>query len=113
MNLVPARLTYLLLAAVAFVLPGCSARKALRIGWQQHALVPGPNSGWSEAAAAGALQRRLIGPIWNSGALVTELWLGDPADIPAGGPGDFIRAAVLITATGLLDVALAVAILWR
>ena len=52
-NLVPARLTYLLMAGVAFLLPGYSGRKALVVGWRQHGLVPGPNSGWSEAAAAG------------------------------------------------------------
>ena len=59
LNFFPARLTYLGMVLVAFFMPGCSARKALLIGWRQHALVPGPNSGWSEAAAAGALQRRL------------------------------------------------------
>ena len=47
MNLIPARLTWLLLGLLALVVPGCSAWKALRVGWQQHALVPGPNSGWS------------------------------------------------------------------
>ncbi len=113
MNLVPARLTYLLLAVVAFFVPGCSTAKALRIGWQQHALVPGPNSGWSEATAAGALQRRLIGPIWNSGQLVTELWLGDPADPPAGTVGDFQRASILLAATGLVAVGIAIrALVW-
>src|SRR5215510_2707761 len=64
MNYLPARLTWLLLAGVALVLPGCSAAKAIAIGWRQHALLHGPNSGWSEAAAAGAIQRRLVGPIW-------------------------------------------------
>jgi adenosylcobinamide-phosphate synthase len=73
--------------------------------------VPGPNSGWSEAAAAGAIQRRLIGPIWAGGKLVTEIWLGDPADPPAGGPGDFRRAAILVTASAMFAVALAIATL--
>ena len=113
MNLIPARLTYALIAFVALFIPGCSASKALRIGWQQHAVVPGPNSGWSEAATAGALQRKLIGPIWASGNLVTEIWLGDPADPPAGGDGDFPRAAVLLTATGIFASAIAIAgLIW-
>ncbi|MGY8822969.1 MAG: adenosylcobinamide-phosphate synthase CbiB [Candidatus Latescibacterota bacterium] len=101
-NWFPARLSYLLMAFVALLLPECSARKALAVGWHQHALVPGPNSGWSEAATAGAIQRRLVGPIWQNGELVTEVWLGD-ADDPAGGqPGDIGRTCIFVTATCLL-----------
>ena len=76
MNWIPARITWLLLGAVAWVLPGYSGRKALMVGWRQHAIVPGPNSGWSEAATAGALERRLIGPIWAGGQLVTHPVVG-------------------------------------
>ena len=111
MNWIPARLTYGLLAVVAMLTPGCSARKALRVGWQQHAIVPGPNSGWSEAGTAGAIQRRLIGPIWANGTLVTEAWLGDPADPPAGAAGDFPRAARLNLLTGILASLIAIAAL--
>jgi adenosylcobinamide-phosphate synthase len=113
MNWIPARITWLLIAMVAMVLPGYSARKSLAAGWRQHAIVPGPNSGWSEAAAAGAIERRLIGPIWLDGKLVTETWLGDPTDPPAGMPGDFKRTAVLVGATGILAAAIAIAILFR
>jgi len=112
MNWIPARITWLLLTTIALVLPGYSSRKSLTIGWRQHAIVPGPNSGWSEAAAAGALERRLIGPIWDHGNLVTSVWLGDPADPPAGAPGDFRRAAVLVAAAGILAVAVAIAIMF-
>jgi adenosylcobinamide-phosphate synthase len=108
MNFIPARLTWLLLSLLSLVVPGCSARKALRIGWRQHAILPGPNSGWSEAATAGGIQRRLIGPIWAKGVLVTELWLGDSSDPPAGDDSDVPRAEFLIGATGLLAAALAV-----
>jgi adenosylcobinamide-phosphate synthase len=108
MNYVPARLTWLLLAAIASVVPGASARKALAIGWHQHGVLPGPNSGWSEAAAAGAIQRRIVGPIWNSGVLVTDLWIGDPADPPASTHDDVARSIVVITATGLAAAAIVV-----
>ena len=108
MNFLPARLTWLLLCVLAFVLPGCSARKAFVVGWRQHAVLPGPNSGWSEAAAAGGIQRRLIGPIWANGALVTDTWLGDSSDPPAGDDSDVPRAQLLVGATGLLAAALAV-----
>ena len=101
MNFVPARLTWLLIAAVAGVIPGCSASKALRIGFAQHAILPGPNSGWSEAAAAGALERRLVGPIWMKGALVTDRWIGDPRDPPLATAADARRALMLITTAAL------------
>ena len=91
---------------VALFLPGCSARKALLVGWRQHSVVPGPNSGWSEAAVAGALQRRLIGPIWQDGTLVTDLWLGHAGDPEGGRPEDLRRTCALaiaacLAATGL------------
>lgn len=108
MNYLPARMTWLLLAAVAIFVPDCSAKKALAIGWRQHAILPGPNAGWGEAATAGAIERKLIGPIWANGALVTDVWLGDGGDAPAGEAADIRRASLLIGATGLLATALAV-----
>jgi len=107
MNWIPARLTWLLLAALAAILPGFSGRKALLVGWHQHAIVPGPNSGWSEAAMAGAIGRKLIGPIWSGGNLVTTVWLGDPSDRPASEGADTSRAVLLVTATGLVFAAAA------
>ena len=111
MNYLPARLTWLLLAIVAAVLPGCSARDALTVGLRQHAVLPGPNSGWSEAAAAGALRRRLVGPIWLRGTMVTDLWIGRPDDPPLSSRSDMTRALVLVGATGLLTAAIAIAAL--
>jgi adenosylcobinamide-phosphate synthase len=111
MNYVPARLTWLLIAAVAAVLPRASGLKALTVGWRQHAMLPGPNSGWSEAAAAGAIERRLVGPIWMNGALVTETWIGDAADPPLATHDDVTRALVVVTAAGLVSAAVAVAVL--
>jgi adenosylcobinamide-phosphate synthase len=101
MNWVPARLTWALIGLVAGVVPGCSAVKAWRIGLAQHATLPGPNSGWSEAATAGATERRLVGPIWNGGRLVTDVWIGDPADPPLATAGDLQRAVRLVTISGL------------
>jgi len=109
MNWIPARLTWLLLSGLAALLRGYSGSKALRIGWQQHAIVPGPNSGWSEATMAGAIERKLIGPIWSEGRLVTEVWLGSTSDPPAGGGSDLRKAAVLVAVSGLFAASLAVA----
>ena len=111
MNYVPARLTWLLLAITALVVPGCAAGDALVVGARQHAILPGPNSGWSEAAAAGALRRRLVGPIWLRGTQVTDLWIGRPDDPPASSRGDLVRALVLIAATGVVATLLAMAAL--
>jgi adenosylcobinamide-phosphate synthase len=106
MNFVPARLTWLLLALFAGGIPGCSPRKALLIGLRQHHILPGPNSGWSEAATAGAIQRRIVGPIWINGNLVTDVWIGDAADPPAGTHDDVMRALRLVTATGIVAAAI-------
>lgn len=111
MNFVPARLTWLLVALIAAVLPGYSGRKALRVGMEQHALLPGPNAGWSEAAVAGALGRRLVGPIWLKGQLVTEQWLGDPADPPLATAADYRRASRLLAISGITAAAGAIAAL--
>lgn len=111
LNLLPARLTWLLLAVAALFIPGCSAAKALRTGWRQHGILPGPNSGWSEAAIAGALQRRLIGPVWANGQLVTAIWLGDAADPPAGDAADLPRASWLAVAAGMAAAALTICVL--
>ncbi|ETX04152.1 MAG: hypothetical protein ETSY2_30460 [Candidatus Entotheonella gemina] len=77
-NYLPARLTWLLMIAVSSVLPGYRARHCFRIGWAQHHLLPGPNSGWAEAGAAGTLGVQLIGPIRLNGELITDMWIGDP-----------------------------------
>jgi adenosylcobinamide-phosphate synthase len=104
-NWIPARLAWLLLAALAAILPGFSGRKALLVGWRRHAVVPGPNSGWSEAAMAGAIGRKLVGPIWSAGTLVTTIWLGDPMDPPAAEAQDAHRAVLLGTVTGTVFAA--------
>ncbi|MEQ1731527.1 MAG: adenosylcobinamide-phosphate synthase CbiB, partial [Vicinamibacterales bacterium] len=49
MNFVPARLTWMAIAAIAAVLPSYSGAKAWRIGFLQHGRLLGPNAGWSEA----------------------------------------------------------------
>ena len=109
MNFLPARITWLLIVLTAAVLPGYSASKALHYGLCDHSVLPSPNSGWSEAAAAGGLQRRLIGPIWSRGELVTDIWIGAAADPPLSTAADYDRAAVLVATSGLFAAALALA----
>jgi adenosylcobinamide-phosphate synthase len=108
MNYLPARLTWLVIAGVAGVLPGLSGRKAWRMGLEQHGILLGPNSGWSEAATAGALERRIVGPIWLEGVQVTDLWVGDAADPALENARDVSRAMTLTGLTGLTVVAAAI-----
>ncbi len=91
LNYLPARLTWLLMVAVAFIHPKFSGRKAWAVGLHQHGILPSPNSGWPEAGAAGALGVKLVGPIFYSGKKVTDLWLGDEKDPEGGSPDDIRR----------------------
>ena len=109
LNWLTARITWLLIAVTAAFMPRCSADKALAVGWRQHALFPSPNSGWSEAAMAGAMQRKLVGPIKMGGVLVTDLWLGDSNDPPAGdNAADVSLAMTLAASSGIVAAALCI-----
>lgn len=77
LNYIPSRIGFLLIACYSFFHPKLNGKKAFNTALKQHALVPGPNSGWAESAMAGALSVKLIGPIKNKGILVTTLWVGD------------------------------------
>jgi adenosylcobinamide-phosphate synthase len=99
MNFIPARLTWLLLGF--FAIP-----KAWRVGLAQHAILPGPNPGWSEATMAGVLGRKLIGPIWKDGRIVTEVWLGDPRDPEAGTDEDISKAIRIVVGAAFVALVL-------
>ena len=90
-----------MISVLAALLPSYSGRKAWRVGLQQLGRLLGPNSGWSEAAIAGALERRIVGPIWLEGVQVTDLWIGDPSDPPLETAGDVRRAIALTVASGM------------
>ena len=76
LNYIPARMTWIVLSLVAMIHPRFSGKKAFTTGWQQHAILPSPNSGWSETAAAGALNLQLVGPIWKNNVKVIDQWVG-------------------------------------
>ncbi len=72
-NLPAARLSVLLFAAGAWWrLNRHAARNAFDIGLRDHGLHRSPNSGWPEAAMAGALDIQLAGPRLYAGVLVSE-----------------------------------------
>ncbi len=75
-NLIPARLSWLLFTAAAFLMR-LDAKHAFRIGWRDRYQHKSPNCGWSEATVAGALGVRLGGPNTYFGELVEKPWIGD------------------------------------
>jgi adenosylcobinamide-phosphate synthase len=80
-NLVPARLTALLIAARA-----PQRGEALRIALRDHGLAPSPNGGWPMAAMAGGLGVRLV----KRGSYAFN------AEAPAPSPADIGRALGVI-----------------
>jgi adenosylcobinamide-phosphate synthase len=76
-NLLPARLTYLLLALAA-LLTGGHAGAALRLGWRDGRKHPSPNAAWPEAAMAGALGVQLGGSATYQGVPSEKPRLGNP-----------------------------------
>jgi adenosylcobinamide-phosphate synthase len=75
-NWIPARLSALLTALSAALL-GLKAGAALRTAWKEARTQPSPNSGWPEAAFAGALEVRLGGPISYGGQVSDKPTLGE------------------------------------
>ncbi|MFC3395128.1 adenosylcobinamide-phosphate synthase CbiB [Brenneria rubrifaciens] len=75
-NLIPARLSWLLLSAAAW-LRQADYRQALRIGWRDRHQHASPNCAWPEATVAGALGVRLGGPNHYFGERVEKPWIGD------------------------------------
>lgn len=102
LNYLPARLALVLIACAACLLPGMSGRRALAWGWQYRRAHASPNSAWSEAAFAGALDLRLGGPVSYKGVQAPYPWIGDGR--LGAEPCDLARAVQLMRATTLLAV---------
>ena len=109
-NLVPARLAGLMLALAAIVSPRGNPFRAAKTMITDAGHHRSPNSGWPEAAMAGALGLALGGPRRYPGLSVSEKWIG-------GGRArctiaDIDRALVLFVAACTIDAG-AVALLMR
>jgi adenosylcobinamide-phosphate synthase len=106
---IPARLSVPLIAGAAALL-GEHPRLAFDAARRFHGMLPSPNSGWSEAACAGALRVRLVGPIRYGGILVTSVYMGDsdwPTDLDAG---HLRRALRLIAVASVLAISVGIAL---
>jgi adenosylcobinamide-phosphate synthase len=114
LNLIPARLTALLIAGGAFFVKGAHPEAAWSTALRDAKKHESPNAGWPEAAFAGALDFQLGGPRSYDGELV---------DLPSFGTGradlgqaDIERALGLYRATlnvTLVMTAVAALVVWR
>ncbi len=75
-NFIPARVSVLLISLGAFLLSFKTCVLAFKTGFSQGSLHKSPNSGFPEAAFAGALQVRLGGPNVYHGILVEKPFIG-------------------------------------
>ncbi len=105
-NHLPARLTAAMITAACFFVPHASPSQAWRTATRDARKHASPNSGWPEAAFAGALGFSLGGPRSYDGTLV---------DLPTFGTGksalvgsDILRALLLYRATLNILVALSI-----
>ena len=102
-NWIPARITFCLLTAAAFLLRE-DWRNAWRIGKRDASLHPSPNGGYAEAPAAGALHIRLGGYNQYEGKTEFRAYMGDPdRPVEAGHIGRTL--ALMYTATLLFIAA--------
>ena len=93
LNLVPARLAGLLIAAAALVTPQAHAGAALRTMLRDAGKHRSPNAGWPEAAMAGALGLALAGPRRYAERVVADPWIGDGRARAV--PTDMFRALLI------------------
>ncbi len=104
LNLIPAPIAGLLIAAAAlFERPLAawrSARVMLRDGRKHHS----PNAGWPEAAMAGALDLALAGPRRYGSLVVDDPWVGDGR--ARATPTDMRRALMVFVVACLLQLLL-------
>ncbi len=109
-NLPASRLTGLLFAAAAAILPGASPDGAFAAMQRDAAKHRSPNAGWPESAMAGALGLTLNGPKNYHGVLVADAYMGDGrAEATADDINRALRlsgVAWAIMLLGLLGIAL-------
>ena len=108
LNLIPARLSGLMLVLAAVFVPTANPRRALRVMLRDARKHRSPNAGWPEAAAAGALDLALAGPRFYAHGAVNDPWLGD-GTARLGAPD--IRRMLYLYGVGCLIDLMAVAAL--
>jgi adenosylcobinamide-phosphate synthase len=102
-NLVPARLSALLLA-IAAPIAGATIRASLRVVRRDASKHRSPNAGWPESAMAGALGVALAGPRRYATHIVDDPFINAEATSPAA-PDDIGRALELYAAACVIEAA--------
>ncbi len=104
LNLVPARLSGILVAAAAAFARGAAAGPAFKAMLRDARRHRSPNAGWPEAAMAGALGLALAGPRQYAEGWVADPWLGDGT--AQATPAHIARALALYRLAGLITAGL-------
>jgi adenosylcobinamide-phosphate synthase len=102
LNLVPARLSGLIIAFAGLFLPGGKPFQAIKLMWRDAGKHRSPNAGWPEAAMAGALGLALAGPRRYGELIVDDPWLGDGR--AQAMPADMRRALMVFVVACLIEV---------
>lgn len=102
-NLLPARITGLVMIGAAFVL-GLDGKNAWKIFWRDRYNHLSPNSAMTESVTAGALNIQLGGDHFYFGKLVHKDTIGD--DIRPVCPGDIVKTNRLLYMTAVLCLVL-------
>ncbi len=99
LNYVPARITYLLFIAAAFILR-LDWKNAVYIGRRDASKHPSPNGGYAEATVAGAMHIRLGGYNYYEGKPEFREYMGDPGEALNG---NHIKKSIIMmyTATAI------------
>jgi adenosylcobinamide-phosphate synthase len=104
LNLLPARLSAVLVAAAAPIAAG-SMRRALAVTFRDARLHRSPNAGWPESAMAGALGLALAGPRRYGARVVDDPFLNKEGRCDANA-GDISRALRILVLACVLHAAI-------
>jgi adenosylcobinamide-phosphate synthase len=102
LNLIPARLSGLLIALAATFVSRGRPVEALRTMWRDAGKHRSPNAGWPEAAMAGALDLALAGPRRYGELVVDDPWLGEGR--ARATPSDMRRALMVFIVACLIQL---------
>ena len=101
-NLIPARLSVLLMLVVAIFIPGCNLKNGWKIFWRDRYQTESPNAGQTMALGAGLLKVKLTKRNCYS--------LGDALKTISA--NDLSRARLLLRGGSLLMLILTAGVLW-